>query len=91
MLQFSGSWYPQVPLRYRGWKKPVKPVSVPFHQRDVWLALKRFCQFPLEARYVWCSAVLFILAAICAMQKSSYAYSSVREMLRVMVPVPALS
>lgn len=58
-------------MRYRGWKKPVNPVSVPFHQRDVWLALKRFCQFSLEARYFWYSAVLFILAAIWAMQKSS--------------------
>jgi hypothetical protein len=45
-------------------KKPVKFMSVRFHQCDVWFGLKRFCQLLLEASYFCCSAVLVILTAI---------------------------
>jgi hypothetical protein len=34
-LQAMGSWKPQVPFRYLGWKNPVKPVSVPFSRKEV--------------------------------------------------------
>lgn len=70
LLQFKGFWKPHVPFRYRGWKNPVKPVSVLFHQREDWSALKRFCQLLLDSRYFSLSPGFPRVAAIWAMQKS---------------------